>query len=224
MLLFLLISGCIVNNKMSQPYLTTKQMENTQPVIINGTSTLTYEIENTKTPTLLSPTLYLPTIAKIPITKVEETQIPPEISNTTKGTGEYLYRNVIVTIKVDTSNKAAISYFNLDDLSENGPETSDLEFQVIQDYGNAYSLFTINNAKLYYSEVKAMDYSDCVNEISEFRDYDVPPFLEGIGICVLTNEGRIGVVNYIPDTIRIDDINKLIYASFNVSVFTKKPQ
>jgi hypothetical protein len=153
---------------------------------------------------------------------IDVTQIPPTISNTQKGLGEYIYDHVLVTVHVDNNHESSIGYFNLDDLSDNSMEKSDLEFRIIQDRHIGYSLFPTNNATLFFSTENEMDYSGCYYHLSEFRDTDAYPFLTGIAICVLTNEGRIGVVNYKIDSIVTDENNHQISASFIVTVYAQQ--
>lgn len=209
LLLFLFISaGCRSNNSI---------VDHTQEGLVITVTKIVATIFPTDTPTLK------PTEIDSPIISIDTTQIPPTILNTEKGSGEYIYDHVLVTVHVDTNSKTGIGYFNLDDLTDNSMENSDLEFRVIQDKNVRYSLFPANKATLFFSTEKEMDYSGCYNHLSEFRDTDAYPFLTGIAICVKTSEGRIGVVNYDIDSIVIDEIAHQISASFYVSVFSQVP-
>lgn len=162
-----------------------------------------------------------PTIINTPITKIDVTQIPVDVSDLGQSSGDFLYQNVKVKLNMDISNTDAYSYVNLDDLSDNDMTKSDMELIAYQGRLKSYFLNPANYATFYFSGETSMDFQSCVEHLAEFRDFPAGWFYSGRPICVLTNEGRIAVVNYIKDSQVRNENTHIASLEFNITVYNE---
>jgi len=119
---------------------------------------------------------------------------------------EFLYKDAIIKMRMYTTDTtyfySKTSYLNLDDLSDNDMQNSDIEVNIsVED--EEMLLQPINNAYYYYPGKETMDLSSCkeyfpLEEMDQF-EYGVQGtyFWKGYSYCVLTNEKRIAIVNYL---------------------------
>ena len=182
----------------------------------------------TSTPILMAPTKTLDPKYDLHIT-IDVTQEQPYIVSTTNPKdSEYLYKETIVTVKL-VDQFDAIDYLNLDDLTDNSMTNSDIEIERTIGNQSSYSLYPINNAFDYYSNESIMDYESCLKhfpltEVSLVDYYLQADYLTyGRQFCVLTNEGRIAVIRYVPDSIKVID-NFVEELSVEVTVYSKKTE
>jgi hypothetical protein len=131
------------------------------------------------------------------------TQGPFFASTTVPNDSQYLYKNMIVTFEL-VDNFDAVVYLNLDDLNNNGSSNSDIRIE--RTIGNPeinYFLDPSNNAHYFYVGNNRTNIDLCKKSISNLKlsevDYSLQRefFIKGGNYCILTNEGRIGIVNYI---------------------------
>ena len=196
----------------------TADVRTTEPIVYVSPTNI--EITETLAPIVTSVYSPIEEFTSLPIVTIGVTQIPVELSTKTKEDGDYLYKNVIVTLRVDSTNDEAISYINLDNLNDNGMLNSDVEWYVGQGKITAYFFFPTNNAKIYFSGGD-LDFASCVDHLSEFADKSFDYFRTGMPTCVLTNEGRIAIVNYVKNSFRIDKDDHIISTSIKVTVFNQ---
>jgi hypothetical protein len=201
-----LFSGCSIGQK---NYLSkTTLMSDSNPVD-------TDEIIPTPTQnlTMINSTQIVPTPAKtmnptydLNVT-LDVTQGPVVISTTSPEAGDYLYKDANATVKFFDQFEAT-SYLNLDNLAENGMKNSDIEIDRSIGSEVNYSLIPINNAYYYLSSYSTLDYNSCIQHfpITGFTSEDYMNqafgFIYGKSYCILTNEGRIAIVNYEKDSLK----------------------
>jgi len=226
--ILIFICGCSPSKSQKLPPKTTLAVETEISLGPTFTNTITPEPTYANITTTLTPTVISSSAAKFvntPITKIYVTQIPVEISDISKGNNEYLYHNVKVTLIVDTSNDRAFSYINLDDLSNNNMANSDIELIATQGksnfYNKSYFLHPANYATFYFSGESIMDYDSCFAHLSEFQDFPAGWFPTGRPICVLTNEERIAVINYVLGSEMENEKDHLASIIFNVTVYNQ---
>lgn len=139
-----------------------------------------------------------------PVPTIGTTQGPVVVSTINPSDEIYLYKDVKVTFLMGTDDPA-IGYINLDDISDNGMGNSDIE--ILSATGNTV-LYPTNNAKDYVSHYeKQQDYYSCLGHLSEFGMYNGIDFLDDIPFCVLTDEYRIAIVQYIFGSATFDEKN-----------------
>lgn len=115
---------------------------------------------------------------------------------------ELLYNSIVVNLKakpydpnvdeIDIDNVV-----NLDDIEQSDLKKSDIEIIITRGSQVFFFLNPINSALGYYSGKKSVDYDLCRKNLSEFSDSARPELLSGLPICVLTNEGRIGIIQVV---------------------------
>jgi len=154
------------------------------------------------------------------------TQVPVNISTTTIHDSEYLYKNILV--KIDLIDSDAMAYLNLDDLNDNSGSNSDIHVE--RTIGNPeinYSLGPSNNAYFYYLGTSSGDYDLCkrsfINLNLDRLHYIMQNelFIDGGEYCILTNEGRIGIVNYILGSKKAVGSEHEEVLSLNVTVYNE---
>lgn len=118
----------------------------------------------------------------------------------------YLYKNTVVTLTL-VDLPEAVNYLNLDDLSENGEQTSDIEIsRSFGSEGEYFYIHPVNNAYYFYLNQVSVDKDSCIKHfpISGFTSVTYllqgNHFISGNSYCILTNEGNIAVVNYVKDS------------------------
>ncbi len=169
--------------------------------------------------TELSPTRTPGMFNMVPIATVAVTQIPIQITSPLTSPGDYLYKDVVVllTFKVLNSDISK-SYLNLDDLTENTTQNSDIEVDVDFDKMTTFSIIPVNEATDFVPRERALedktfsipdkdliDYSYCVEQLSDFANYWGMQLGYGEPICVRTNENRIAIVQYFENSIVYND-------------------
>lgn len=131
------------------------------------------------------------------------TQGPFFTSTTSPNDSQYLYKNIIVTFEL-VDNSEAVVFLNLDDLNKNGSSNSDIRIE--RTIGNPeinYFLDPSNNAHYFYVGNNRTNIELCKKNLFNLKlsevDYSLQRefFIKGGNYCILTNEGRIGIVNYI---------------------------
>jgi len=155
------------------------------------------------------------------------TQGPVIFSTSSPQDSVYLYKDVIVTFDlVDRFN--AIAYLNLDDLNDNSGSNSDIRIERTR--GNpeiTYEIDPSNDSYFYYAGDNLVDYESCKESILNL-DIDrvhytlqAYSFIEGGKYCILTNEGRIGIVNYIIGSKKAIGTDHEEELSVDISVFNE---
>lgn len=196
----------------------------TQTSIVEPTVSLTPTSTNINDiPLITTPTLEIQSIYGNGAS-IDVTQIPIIISTTIPAIGEYLYKDMIVTISF-VDKFEAIAYLNLDDIGSNGMNNSDVE--IVRSMGNevSYTLLPANLSFFYYSETNNLDYDSCLKQfinsgdkIPHYNNQGVYLLNRSGSFCILTNERRIAIISYVNGSKKelSDGIEEL---SFNVSVF-----
>lgn len=175
--------------------------------------TLTFTItpQPTNTPSLqaalvsetLAPPVYPSLLDAIPI---DITQMSVQISTVKPVSEEYLYQDAQVTLKLDSWN--GVVFLNLDDITDNNAQNSDFLIYInTGSMGTTFEIYPTNYARNYYSDNATMDYASCVNDFpktsaQEAAQYEKYPPIDvmidsGNAYCILTNEGRMAVVNMV---------------------------
>jgi hypothetical protein len=157
---------------------------------------------------------------------VEVTQAPIKITTAQAVGTEYLYENVTVTIGL-VDQFDAIAYLNLDNLTDNGTNSSDIEIERTIGNEEFYSMYPINNSYYYFSETNNVDYDSCLDHLPVTGIYEGDYSLQGEyllkrggSFCILTNEGRIAIVSYINGSKKnLADWSEEL--SFKITVFGK---
>lgn len=208
--------------------------ENTPGVITNTvTRTLTQTISPTVT---LTPTPRIPTdtpteepTENIFFTgsNINFTQEPNEfIAEKMPDESEYIYHHAIVNLNLKDELWEE-RYIDLDNLSSNSPEDSDLVFNVSSGSGTFYEMWPANNAIFYASDNKSEDISTCLKHFSELHfdefSYQIQGgwVTSGYPYCFLTNGGHIAVVYLDTQPLRKRVGNDSI-VSLIVSVYKRK--
>jgi hypothetical protein len=180
----------------------------------------------TATPILMTPTKTINPKYNFQITTDVTQESPTIVSTTYPENSEYLYKDAIVTLTL-VDQFDAIDYLNLDDLTDNSMTNSDIEIERTIGNQSFYSLYPINNSYFNLPTESVVDYSTCleylpISGISQV-DYSLlsAQLTYGYPYCVLTNEGRIAVVRYVPNSIKIID-NFVEGLSIEVTVYSKK--
>jgi len=137
-----------------------------------------------------------------------------------KGNTEQIRQIDLATSSITSSKEAKIALFNR--LSQEQPdvcedplaawidldlgadglgqvESADLVFTCSKGSTISYVLSPVNGAsyKIFYTDT--VGYDDCVENLAGFSKKSIPDFSAG-PICVLTNEGRMAFVQYVPDS------------------------
>jgi len=155
------------------------------------------------------------------------TQGPITISTISPDSGEYLYKNAVVTVWLGNDTDV-FAYLNLDDLSDNGKNNSDVELEMGSGSGGLnYSLLPINSTYFYYPDKSTLDYDSCLEyfPVTGFTKVAYGSqrhnFINGKPYCVLTNEGRIAIVSFVKDSIKFNaDFSQVL--SVYVTVYNKQ--
>jgi len=155
------------------------------------------------------------------------TQGPVLVSTSSTEDPTYLYNGTVVTIQFEEDFLDNV-YLNLDDLLNNQVNNSDI--QITRYIGNeiTYSLYPTNNSFYYYSKVGNLDFDLCVENFKKMKlssvEYSIQGdyFIYGGSYCVLTNEGRIALVNYIKDSDKFVGDWPQAVISLNVTVYRQK--
>jgi len=153
------------------------------------------------TPTVLQPTQAV--IEEMAASPITETQEPPIIANNETTGYQYLFRSAIVTFT--TPFLMGENYLNLDDIFDSTPENSDI---LMEHTGLGddlyYSLFPINGATFYYSDLHGMTYDTCmehfpfINMTPDFYSRQSRSLNSGRDYCVLTKDGHLSILRFEP--------------------------
>jgi hypothetical protein len=205
------------------------QSNMTSEAIQHQTSEMIYT--PTQTPSLIilptqSPTKTIDPTLNLYIT-IAITQGPINISTIVPDSGDYLYKNAKATVYLG-NDIDEIAYLNLDDLSDNGMNNSDVEIEMGSGSGGLnYSLLPINNAYFYYPNKRTVDYDSCgkyfpITGLTKVAyDSQGLNFISGKPYCVLTNNDRIAIVSFVKDSIKFNaDYSQTL--SVNVTVYKKR--
>ncbi len=125
-------------------------------------------------------------------------QVPVEISGLGESSSDILYKDVQVVLPITSDSESTI-YVNFDNLMDNSAVNSDLAFvkDSKRDF-DFYRVIPINSALLYQPGGWEVDFGTCKQNRKEFKLDPVPQFYSVIPFCVLTNENRIAIIEYIP--------------------------
>lgn len=189
--------------------------------------------KETLTPNIMIPNLSLTFTPDIGIfdqkVTIAVTQRPPTIlsPDVIEVDQEYLYKGYIVMFKLGPENNPT-GYLNLDDLSNSDAFNSDVAVHISTGTKlTDYALFVTNRARYYLSDNGTMKYSDCISHfpLSGFSQssYFIQAFefVSGRPYCVLTNEGRIAVVNFVKDSI-VFNVDGTIDVSVKVTTYNQQ--
>lgn len=207
----------------------------TESSLLSDAGTITITPSPSPDVTELSPTRTPGMFNMVPIATVAVTQIPIQITSPLTSPGDYLYKDVVVllTFKVLNSDISK-SYLNLDDLNENTTQNSDIEVDVDFDKMTTFSIIPVNEATDFVPRERALedktfsipdkdliDYSYCVEQLSDYANYWGMQLGYGEPICVRTNENRIAIVQYFENSIVYND-DGTMNLSLKVTVY-KEP-
>jgi hypothetical protein len=167
---------------------------------------------------------------------IDTTQNPPVISTVSAPGKDYLYKNAVVTFSQLGNPPGELRYLNMDDLSDNSPSNSDLLIKVMTGTaGTFYDLYPVNFARYYFSGKSYMNYDSCISEFPADSNYansddQSLEIVTSKPYCVLTNEGRIGIIYAVKDSMMRNDqgdINLslvvIVYSKKAVQIFTPAP-
>jgi hypothetical protein len=130
------------------------------------------------------------------------TQMPLTVlSNQTAEVG-FLYYNTEVEVGL-INDRDVWAYLNLDDLNNNGMRNSDIAIERTQGSGGSfYSLSAVNGAVYHLAGGSQVTRSSCLEYFPvtgmsgvEYY-YQGWRFIDGDFFCVITNEGRMAVIQY----------------------------
>ena len=125
-------------------------------------------------------------------------------------------------MKAYRSFTPTFSYINLDDLQDNGMENSDIEFYLQRSKSDVSDIYPTKYAKVYFANLPKIDFDICKAHLSEFMDMGAIFFWDTAPYCVLTNEGRIAVIQYIDRSYNYDEMSNIISFSLTVTVYNQK--
>jgi len=133
-------------------------------------------------------------------------QNPMTIGTNEPANSKYIYKYAIVTF----SDPAFFGddYLNLDDLNSNTLSNSDVLIDFTSGSGGIFfDLNPINGSTEYYSGLHGMSYDTCLEHFP-FTNMDwlmnliqTGNFGSGRDYCVLTNEGRLSIIRFVPGSI-----------------------
>jgi hypothetical protein len=201
---------------------------------------------NSQTPTYTLPALTstpvpTQTLTQIPVTPtrtinpdvgivftVHSTEVPPIVKTTDPENSKYLYKKALVTVTLPYPLSEVEVYFNLDDLSDNDQENSDVRISSSSGSGGIFhSLDPVNYAYFSWSRYPDLTYDDCIKYFPIKTSDSTMYIFQGLefqkkggAFCFLTNENRIAVV-------RLVDGSQIIYTdgseelTFEVTVYSK---
>jgi len=211
---------------------------------LEPSETLGHEITNEQATITASPTptpiLYTPTSTPTKFvdindeyyqySKIRVTQGPVIVSTGNVPDSIYLYKDVIVKFQM-TEMQLALQqrrFLNLDDLDNNNANNSDILINLSSGAeGYRSSIFPVNYAKYFYSGSTEMDYAACVSQFPLDVNYGSSEdnqdvwFGTGNPYCILTNEGRIAIIQYIKNSYIAND-EGIVSFSILISVYQKK--
>lgn len=203
----LFLTSCIGTN----PADTLGQPTNspTSPLETTKAPTTTKTSQPVKTKVSFTPTF---TLTPNPFSwlEIESTQATVLVSTENPSDPKYLYKYAIVT--VNTPWHDGENYLNLDDLSNNGVDNSDVYIgHGSGSMGTSYDLFPINGSYYYYSDLHAMSYESC---LAHYPFTKIDPTLydiqssginTGRDFCVITSEGRLSIIRLFPESVDMGD-------------------
>lgn len=217
----------------------TNHQNNLSDQTLTSTNPIMYNI--TSTPKMVTPTIVESTLPQQPVDSIRTippqyleledtiriTQGPVLVSTSSAEDPNYLYKKTIVTIQFE-EDFLDNAYLNLDDLMNNQVDNSDI--QITRYIGNeiTYSLYPTNNSFYYYSKGGNLDFDLCVENFKKMKlssvEYSIQGdyFIYGGSYCVLTNEGRIALVNYVEDSSKFVGEWPQAVISLNVTVYSQK--
>jgi len=192
-------------------------------------------------PVLTSTPVPTKTLTQIPVTPtrtinpnvgivftIHSTQVPPIVSTTDPGSSKYLYKKALVTVTLPYPLSEVEAYFNLDDLSDNDQQNSDIVISRSAGSGGIFhSLAPVNYAYFAWSFYPDLTYDDCIKyfpinsaDSNFYLNHGQEFQKKGGAFCFLTNENRIAVVRLVDGSqiIYTDDSEQL---TFEVTVFSK---
>jgi len=160
---------------------------------------------------------------------INVTQAPLTISTTSPGGSDYLYKDAVVTFKLNNWNSTI--FLDLDDLTNRQPQNGDFIVNInTGSMGTTFDFFPTNYARFYYSGKSEMDYASCIADFpktrfEEYTSYENLPIISqmidtGDPYCMITNEGHLAVMNMLIKSKFTDDEGNLILP-FKVTVYSK---
>lgn len=206
-LLGLFLSSCIGTNPADTPGQPTNSLS--IPLETRQTPTTTKTSQPVKTNIVLTPTF---TVTPNPFSwlEIESTQATVLVSTESPADPKYLYKYAIVT--VNTPWHDGENYLNLDDLSNNGVNNSDVYIgHGSGSMGTSFDLFPINGSYYYYTGLHSMSYDSCLAHYP-FTKIDSTLYLNqssrintGRDFCVITSEGRLSIIRLFPESVDMGD-------------------
>lgn len=119
----------------------------------------------------------------------------------------FLYRNALVELGY-ADERYLIDYLNLDDLDDNSATNCDIMLErAVGSGGSFFDLYSVNGAVYHRATDGQTDFASCLAYFPT-TDIDVMlessdlgwSFMSGDFICVITNEGRMAVIQYQEDS------------------------
>jgi hypothetical protein len=217
-----LLIGCTTKNSLGY-----SQTNHPTVPIVTITPSLTVTPNSTVTPTIQKIT---PTWTNDPkfdpvFASIKATQAPLQISTSIPADSPFLYQNLAVTIDL-VDMWSALAYLNLDDINNNKGDNSDIVIR--RAIGNPIIFYTLdpsNYARYYYMGNNQTDFDSCKKELLnidlDMEDYlyQSDSFIDGGNYCILTNEGRIAIVNYIDGSLKSIGTAYEEHLSVNITVY-----
>lgn len=160
------------------------------------------------------------------VLSVHVTQVPPVVSTNVPMGSEYLYKDVEVTVFL-ANRLNAVAYLNLDNLSDNSTENSDLRIERTEGNELFHWLKPINYAYFFWTEDTNVTFDLCLKkfpivekEVSTYMNQGNEFQSRGGSYCVLTNENRIAIVKFITGSNKSStDFSEQL--SFQITVFSE---
>lgn len=118
---------------------------------------------------------------------------------------EYLYKDAIVTVQLE-EHVVDNAYLNLDDLSNNSIENSDIQFIRYIGTEMTYEIYPANIAYYFVAYKSNVSFSFCKDYLLNidmdqyFYSDKAHSFDFSNSYCVLTTEGRVAIMNYVEDS------------------------
>lgn len=139
-----------------------------------------------------------------------------------------VYDQAIATVNF-ADKRDVLVYMNLDDLSNNGTQNSDIAIQRTQGSGGSfYTLFPINTAVFFLNPKDVeVSFETCITHfpITGMSDYEYGvhqglSFIKGGVYCVITTEGRMAIIQFQKNSI-VNNVDFTQDLSIIVTVYQK---
>lgn len=131
---------------------------------------------------------------------LESTQNLLSSTSTSPGSNkDYLYKDILVELEVNLWNEETegieqSSSVDLDNITHQNLETADFVIIISQGSQTFIVLKPINGASAFIPDQETIDYYSCKDNFANFTSKTRFEYISGEPICILTTEGRIGIV------------------------------